>query len=93
MQVARTDSFINLREVSKRFHLPPGRYCIIPSTFDRDEEGHFMLRVYVEKYWGSADKAIKEGRDTMRRVGDNFAVPGRQMSNPGWAAGGMDATE
>ena len=80
--------------MSKRLQLPPGRYCIIPSTFDRDEEGEFMLRVYVEKYWGSADKALKEGRDLMRRVGDNFAVPGRPSGDGGygWSASG-DATE
>ncbi len=59
-QFARTDSFINLREVSKRFHLPPGRYCVIPSTFARNEEGEFLLRVFVEKRWGSSEQADKE---------------------------------
>lgn len=47
--VGRTDSFINLREISKRMLLPQGRYCIIPSTFRRGEEGDFLLRVFVEK--------------------------------------------
>ncbi|ERL84616.1 hypothetical protein D910_02044, partial [Dendroctonus ponderosae] len=43
--VARSPSFINLREVSCRFKLPPGTYCIVPSTFDPNEEGEFLLRV------------------------------------------------
>ncbi len=34
--------------------LPPGNFCIVPSTFARDEEGEYMLRVYVEKAWGSS---------------------------------------
>jgi len=47
--VARSPSFINLREVSCRFKLPPGVYAIVPSTFDPNEEGEFLLRVFSEK--------------------------------------------
>ncbi len=61
LQYARTDTFINLREVSKRLMLPPGRFCIIPSTFARDEEGDFMLRVYVERQWGEAEGGARYG--------------------------------
>ncbi|XP_044589119.1 calpain-A-like isoform X1 [Cotesia glomerata] len=46
--VARSPSFINLREVTCRFKLPPGSYCIVPSTFDPNEEGEFLLRVFSE---------------------------------------------
>lgn len=46
--VARSASFINLREVSCRFKLPPGVYCIVPSTFEANEEGEFILRVFSE---------------------------------------------
>lgn len=46
--VARSPSFINLREVSCRFKLPPGTYCVVPSTFDPNEEGEFLLRVFTE---------------------------------------------
>nr|CAG4643843.1 EOG090X03ST [Lepidurus arcticus] len=47
--VARSPSFINLREVSCRFKLPPGVYCIVPSTFGPGEEGEFLLRIFSEK--------------------------------------------
>ncbi|XP_057319385.1 calpain-A isoform X4 [Microplitis mediator] len=46
--VARSPSFINLREVTCRFKLPPGSYCIVPSTFDPNEEGEFLLRIFSE---------------------------------------------
>jgi len=53
--VDRTETFTNYREVSKRILLPEGRYCIIPCTFERGEEGKFMTRVFIEKSWGQAD--------------------------------------
>lgn len=47
--VARSKNFINLRENSQRFQLPPGNYVIVPSTFAANEEADFLLRIYTEK--------------------------------------------
>lgn len=46
--VARSAAFINLREVSCRFKLPPGHYLIVPSTFDPNQDGEFLIRVFSE---------------------------------------------
>ena len=67
LQIERTDTFINLREVSKRLLLPQGRYCIVPCTYQRGEEGEFLVRAFVERRWGYSDdgrgKAVTDDID------------------------------
>ncbi|XP_036592926.1 calpain-3 isoform X2 [Trichosurus vulpecula] len=46
---AKSKTYINMREVSERFRLPPSEYVIVPSTYDPHQEGEFILRVFSEK--------------------------------------------
>ena len=47
--IGNSGVFMNARERSKRFHLKPGKYVIIPSCFENTEEGDFFLRIFTEE--------------------------------------------
>ncbi|KAJ8264592.1 hypothetical protein GJAV_G00151070 [Gymnothorax javanicus] len=46
---ARSKTYINTREISERFLLPPGDYLLVPTTFEPHHEADFMLRIFSEK--------------------------------------------
>lgn len=54
-RIGTSGSYINTREVTKRFRVPPGNYLIIPSTYDEDRDCEFMLRIFTEKVIESND--------------------------------------
>lgn len=45
----KSPSYINSREVVGRYKLPPGDYVIVPTAFNPNDQGNFMLRIYTEK--------------------------------------------
>ncbi|XP_032040871.1 calpain-9 isoform X3 [Aythya fuligula] len=67
---ARSKTYINLREVSNRFKLPPGDYILVPTTFEPHQEADFCLRIFSEK------KAITEDLD------ENVAIDLPEPPNP-----------
>ncbi|XP_034391530.1 calpain-9 [Cyclopterus lumpus] len=46
---ARSRTYINVREISERFTLPPGNYLLVPTTFQPHHEADFIIRVFSEK--------------------------------------------
>ena len=75
--VEETDSYTNLREVSKRMRLPPGRYVVIPTTYRKGDEGQFLLRLFLEKYWGQSSQGTRQTVDG--------------AAGGGWSGGGRNA--
>ncbi|XP_049291836.1 calpain-B-like isoform X2 [Anopheles funestus] len=78
---ARSPAFINLREVSCRFKLPPGTYVIVPSTFEPNEEGEFIIRVFSETANGMVENDENVG---VGDIDDRIApdVPGYVQPSP-----------
>lgn len=42
-----------MREVSERFTLPPGKYLLVPTTFQPHHEADFLIRIFSEKKAGA----------------------------------------
>ncbi|XP_072885084.1 calpain-8-like [Hemitrygon akajei] len=47
--VFSSGAYINSRSVSRHLQLPPGQYLIVASTFNKNEEGEFFLRIFAKK--------------------------------------------
>ncbi|XP_071361442.1 calpain-9 isoform X1 [Trachinotus anak] len=52
---ARSRTYINMREVSERFTLPPGKYLLVPTTFQPHHEANFLIRIFSEKKAGALE--------------------------------------
>uniref|UniRef100_A0A8D3E892 Calpain 9 n=1 Tax=Scophthalmus maximus TaxID=52904 RepID=A0A8D3E892_SCOMX len=52
---ARSKTYINMREVSERFTLPPGKYLLVPTTFQPHHEADFLIRIFSEKKAGALE--------------------------------------
>uniref|UniRef100_A0A673Y7T8 Calpain 9 n=1 Tax=Salmo trutta TaxID=8032 RepID=A0A673Y7T8_SALTR len=52
---ARSKTYINVREISERFTLPPGNYLLVPTTFQPHDEADFLIRIFSEKAAGTME--------------------------------------
>lgn len=48
-RVDSSGAYINKREVTARFSLKEGAYVIIPTCYDENVEGEFLVRIFTEK--------------------------------------------
>ncbi|XP_059154720.1 calpain-B-like isoform X2 [Physella acuta] len=66
--VAKSPTFINMREICGRHKLPPGTYAIVPSTFEPHYEGEFLMRIFTEKanISGEIDEQTRLDEDTAK---------------------------
>ncbi|XP_064639540.1 calpain-B-like isoform X2 [Lineus longissimus] len=61
LKYVSTGSYSFYREVTMRLKLKPWKYVIFPTSFSKNEEGNFLLRIFTEKKLDSKiiDKPVK----------------------------------
>ena len=69
-----TDPYKPLREISARLLLPPGRYVVIPTTFNKGEQGRFLVRVFTERHWGATRQADRHEHSESRNSVVNIPI-------------------
>lgn len=47
-RIGSSGAYQNKRTITKRFHLTPGEYVIIPSTYEENTEAGILLRIFSE---------------------------------------------
>ncbi|KAM6225988.1 calpain-3-like [Porphyrio hochstetteri] len=79
---ARSKTYINMREISERFRLPPSEYVVIPSTYEPHQEGEFILRVFSEKRSLSeeVENMIEAERPSKKKKGKRPSAKAREGS-------------
>jgi Calpain large subunit, domain III len=54
LQLARQgDQYQYYREISQYFHVEPGVYVVIPSTYDNRGQADYLLRIFTDS-WADA---------------------------------------
>ncbi|XP_078397896.1 calpain-9 isoform X1 [Cetorhinus maximus] len=61
--IAKSKTYINMRENAQRFKLPPGDYLIVPTTFQPEMEADFIVRFISEKKAETLELGDKIGAD------------------------------
>ncbi|KAM6940481.1 calpain-9 [Xenentodon cancila] len=59
----RSRTYINMREVAERFTLPPGKYLLVPTTFQPHHEADFLVRIFSEKKPGALELGTNVNAD------------------------------
>jgi hypothetical protein len=68
--------YINLREITKRFRTAPGNYVIIPSCYDENIKGEFLLRLYTENPINEGNASIlTDHKDQLSKEDIFFSTP------------------
>lgn len=58
-----TKGFMPVKQISKRFDIEPGDYVVIPSFFQKDIPGSYVLRIYTETHKHCDQEEIDENSE------------------------------
>lgn len=80
-KVGNSGNYINKREITARFKLVPGYYLIIPSTFECNCDGEFLVRVFTEKLINSRNSVILHSNSSNDDIASKYSRLNLNESN------------
>ena len=73
-RISVSGPYTNQREITHRYRLKPGDYLIIPSCYEADVSGQFLLRLFTEKPMDNANTCVLHDHKTQLDERDKFFV-------------------
>lgn len=72
-RIGNSGNYVNKREITKRFRVEPGYYLIVPSTFEYNVEGEFLVRIFTEQLIDDNNHQILEqNHEKIERIARKF---------------------
>ncbi|XP_072554924.1 calpain-1 catalytic subunit-like [Paramormyrops kingsleyae] len=71
--ISVTKAFMNVRETTQVFFLPPGEFVIVPSTFNPEETASFLLMIFSKMQTSVGDSSAENHMTINKKIYSDYA--------------------
>ncbi|XP_048829895.1 calpain-14-like isoform X2 [Brienomyrus brachyistius] len=72
--ITETKAFMNVRETTQVFHLPPGDYVIVPSTYKPEEAASYFLMIFSNLQTSVGDNSAENHMTINKEIYSDYAA-------------------